>query len=133
MMTYDRGEIKIKDLRTLISVAEDVNTLISMGEYEYSPLNYKQRETFEKLRSFFIAILDEYGEEWSGKNPDFPNNPYYTGYKYKGYIFVTNYTGLAGRHWGDRFCFEIYKEQDDSHIPCICDSDDVEELIIEEE
>lgn len=54
---------------------------------------------------FYDAFDDmvEQAEEWDDRDPDFPYNPYHSGWEPEGYVFIYSYCGEAGRYWFDEF------------------------------
>lgn len=65
---------------------------------------------FQKMiANVFNAFMkDHNAEDWDDYDENYPNNPFHEGYKYNGNIYITNYTGDAGRYWNgslyERIC-----------------------------
>ncbi len=62
-------------------------------------------DEFDIEDEFNIAFNDmiERAERWTDKDDDFPNNPSHYGWVLDGYVFITEYEGLAGCYWWDEF------------------------------
>ncbi len=62
--------------------------------------NYSN-EVFTVMNITLKSILEANGEEYSGYDPEYPNNPYQEGYVLDDVKFITNYSGVIGRYWGN--------------------------------
>lgn len=72
---------------------EEVKTLA------YTDISELDTEEWSSVDDTLSYILEEYGEEWSEYDENFPNNTYRYGYVLEGHTFVTGYTGVAGCYW----------------------------------
>lgn len=75
---------------------------ISFGDVctlAYTDIRMLDTEEWSSVDDTLSYMLEEYGEEWSEYNENFPNNPYRYGYILEEHIFVTGYTGVAGCYW----------------------------------
>lgn len=48
-----------------------------------------------------LDVAESCGEYWSDLDPRYPNNTFNWGFKLDGYLFVLDYTGVAGRYWNE--------------------------------
>lgn len=74
-------------------------TLEEIKTLAYTDIHMLDTKEWSSINNTLSYILEEYGEEWSEYDENFPNNPYRYGYILEGHIFVTGYTGVAGCYW----------------------------------
>lgn len=73
---------------------EDVR-ILAYTEFEWDdPMYDRAWEVFHNI----MALIGEY---WDDCNEDYLNSAYHTGYEVDGEVFITNYTGVAGRYWNN--------------------------------
>jgi hypothetical protein len=48
-----------------------------------------------------LDVAQDCGEYWSDLDPKYPNNLFNWGFKLDGYLFVRDYTGIAGKYWNE--------------------------------
>ena len=106
-------------MNKLIKICEKFNRGkdIYCEELEYVAY-FDMHDFSDQLRKYvvdtFFSVMDlDCFEEWDDYDPQYPNNPYHIGFKDKdnGTIFVTGYTGVAGRFWrkDNDWCICLYR------------------------
>ena len=90
---------------------QGINLFYPKGELDLQFLydiatTYNMHEDESNIESEFDMAFDdmiEQAEEWDDRDPDFPYNPYHSGWELNGYVFICSYCGEAGRYWDDEF------------------------------
>ena len=93
-----------KELKKVLKIVEKFNkgenlTLEEIKILAYTDIRMLDTEEWSSVDDTLSYILEEYGEEWSEYDENFPNNTYRYGYVLEGHIFITSYTGIADRYW----------------------------------
>ena len=74
---------------------EDICTLA------YTDLRDLGNKDWHDVSNVLHKALQTYGDVWSEYDKYFPRNTYRFGYVLENHVFVTGYTGVAGRYWMD--------------------------------
>lgn len=99
-----KEDMKKKELENVMNIVKKFKsgenlTLEEIKTLAYTDIRMLDTEEWSSVDDTLSYILEEYGEEWSEYDENFPNNTYRYGYILEGHIFVTGYTGVAGCYW----------------------------------
>lgn len=65
----------------------------------YTDISELETEEWLSVEDVLMSILCTYGKDWSEYDDRFPNNTYRFGHVLEDHLFITGYTGVAGRYW----------------------------------
>lgn len=93
----------MKKNRFYEQVSEDTYNIDVELLYKYAT-EYDYGEDEEGLADEIEEALDvaeSCGTYWSDYNPRYSNNPFNYGFELNGYLFIYDYTGVAGKYWNE--------------------------------
>lgn len=68
----------------------------------YADLSGLVQPFVELITTSFFEFMEQYGESWDdASDPWYPSGPFHEGYELGGQIYITWYTGDAGRYWNE--------------------------------
>lgn len=84
-------------------VSEDTYNIDVALLHKYAT-EYDVQEDVEHLEDELrdaLAVARDFGDYWDDLDPRYPNNPYNWGFTLDDFLFVLDYTGVAGKYWND--------------------------------
>lgn len=107
-----------KEIREVIEICEQwedgkIPTIKEVEKVAYCDLMPLYESENYEIKNFiehtFKGVLEKYAMDWDDFDENYPNNPYHIGYAFNGNLYITGYTGAAGRYWNDTYIETICK------------------------
>lgn len=67
----------------------------------YADLSGLVQPFVDLIKKSFVEFMEQYGEYWSDYDEKYPNNTFHEGYELDGNVYITWYSGDAGRYWNE--------------------------------